>query len=373
MKPSLRAFVLATLPAVLAVPMWATAASGAVLTCGQTITQSTVLDNDLSGCTNNGIVVGADNITLDLNGHTVAGTSASGDQGGVVLVGRTGVTVRNGTVRNFDVGVVIEGGSNNTVEGINAFDNISFSGTTNRGGDGIAILSSRDNSILRNNTVNNGPFSGIGIYSDIDSAHPRSTGGVSSGNVVDGNVVQGNIQGRTPNNVVNNDNIGIRLEPGNTRNFILNNRVTGNGLDGITLFVRNTFTVVRSNIVTENGFYRQTARRGNGIGLQIGGANDNIVEYKHLHPERRQRHLDPQRITEERGPQQHRGVQRGAAAGLDELRPHLRPVGQQPQLRRQRLAGQPVRHRLPALRGRHALAAAQKSRADSSGIHPRAR
>ncbi|HEV2758126.1 MAG TPA: right-handed parallel beta-helix repeat-containing protein [Acidimicrobiales bacterium] len=238
-----------------------------------------MLDNDLSGCTNNGIVVGADNITLDLNGHTVAGTSASGDQGGVVLVGRTGVTVRNGTVRNFDVGVVIEGGSNNTVEGINAFDNISFSGTTNRGGDGIAILSSRDNSILRNNTVNNGPFSGIGIYSDIDSAHPRSTGGVSSGNVVDGNVVQGNIQGRTPNNVVNNDNIGIRLEPGNTRNFILNNRVTGNGLDGITLFVRNTFTVVRANIVTENGFYRQTARRGNGIGLQIGGANDNIVEY----------------------------------------------------------------------------------------------
>ena len=280
MKPSLRAFVLATLPAVLAVPMWATAASGAVLTCGQTITQSTVLDNDLSGCTNNGIVVGADNITLDLNGHTVAGTSASGDKGGVVLMGRTGVTVQNGTVRNFDVGVVIEGGSANTVRGINAIDNISFEGqgTSNRGGDGIAILSSRDNRILLNNTVNNGPYSGIGIYSNIDSAHPRATSGVSSGNVVDGNVVEGNIQARTPNNVVNNDNIGIRLEPGNTGNFILNNRVRGNGLDGITLFQGNTFTVVRGNISTENGFYRQTARRGNGIGLQIGGANDNIIE-----------------------------------------------------------------------------------------------
>jgi parallel beta-helix repeat protein len=31
-------------------------------------------------------------------------------------------------------------------------------------------------------------------------------------------------------------------------------------------------------VVTANGFYRQTARRGNGIGLQIGGANDNTVE-----------------------------------------------------------------------------------------------
>jgi parallel beta-helix repeat protein len=280
MKLSLRSFVIASLPAVVAVPMWATAASGAVLGCGQTITVSTVLDNDLSGCTNNGIVVGADNITLDLNGHTVAGTSASGDKGGVVLVGRTGVTVRNGTVRSFDVGVVIEGGSANTVEGVNAIDNIGYEGggTVNRGGDGIAILSSRNNRILRNNTVNNGPYSGIGIYSNVDSGHPRATSGQSSGNVVDGNVVNHNIEGHSPNNVVNNDNIGIRLEPGNTGNLIVNNRVSDSGLDGITLFAGNTFTTVRSNVVTANGFYRQTARRGNGIGLQIGGANDNIVE-----------------------------------------------------------------------------------------------
>jgi len=274
MTASLRKFAFAAVPALLAASCWATAAGAAVLSCGQTITQSTVLDNDLTGCTNNGILIGADNITLDLNGHTVAGTPASGDKGGVVLVGRTGVTVRNGTVRSFDVGVVIEGGSGNTIEGVNAIDNISFEspGSANRGGDGIAILSSKNNRILRNNTVNNGPYSGIGIYSDVDSAHPRATSGVSSGNVVDGNVVQGNIQARTPNNVVNNDNIGIRLEPGNTANTIANNRVDRNGLD------RNTFTVVRSNIVTGNGFYRQTARRGNGIGLQIGGANDNTIE-----------------------------------------------------------------------------------------------
>jgi parallel beta-helix repeat protein len=278
MKLPLRSLVVASLPAVLAVPIWATAASAAVLACGQTITQSTVLDNDLSGCANNGIVVGADNITLDLNGHTVAGTAASGDNGGVVLVGRTGVTVRNGTVRNFDVGVVIEGGSANTVQDVTAMDNIAYEVGPHRGGDGIAILSSRNNRIVNNNTVNNGPYSGIGIYTSVDSAHPRGTTGVSSGNVVDGNVVTGNIEGRTPNNVVNNDNIGIRLEPGNTGNVVQNNRVSNNGLDGITLFAGNTFTAVRSNVVSGNGFYRQTARRGNGIGLQIGGANDNIVE-----------------------------------------------------------------------------------------------
>jgi parallel beta-helix repeat protein len=279
MTPSLRKIVVATLPVLLAIPCWATAASGAVLSCGQTITQSTVLENDLTGCTNNGIVVGANDITLDLNGHTITGTPNSGDQAGVALVGRSGVTVMNGTVRNFDVGVVIEGGSGNTVQRINAVGNISFENVPNRrGGDGIAILSSKNNRIVNNSAINNGPYSGIGIYTDVDSAHPRSTAGVSSGNVLDGNLVQGNIQARMPNNVVNNDNIGVRLEPGNTGNLIVNNRVEGNGLDGITLFVRNTFTTVRGNAVSGNGFYRQTARRGNGIGLQIGGANDNLVE-----------------------------------------------------------------------------------------------
>jgi parallel beta-helix repeat protein len=279
MTRALRKIVLAALPALLAVPVWTTAASAAILSCGQTITQNTVLENDLSGCPTDGIVIGANNITLDLNGHTLTGTAASGNQGGVVLIGRTGVTVKNGTVRAFDVGVVIEGGSGNTVEGVNAIGNISFeTGNLNRGGDGIAILSSSNNRVRFNNTVNNGPYSGIGIYTEVDAAHPRSTFGVSTGNVVEGNVVEGNIQGRLPNNVVNNDNIGIRLEPGNTGNLILNNRVQNNGLDGITLFARNTFTTVRGNIVSRNGFYRQTARRGNGIGLQIGGANDNLVE-----------------------------------------------------------------------------------------------
>ena len=41
--------------------------------CGDTITTDTTLDSDLVNCRNNGIVIGADNITLDLNGHTIDG------------------------------------------------------------------------------------------------------------------------------------------------------------------------------------------------------------------------------------------------------------------------------------------------------------
>ncbi len=41
--------------------------------CGDTITTDTTLHKDLVNCPNNGIIIGADNITLNLNGHTIDG------------------------------------------------------------------------------------------------------------------------------------------------------------------------------------------------------------------------------------------------------------------------------------------------------------
>ena len=70
--------------------------------CGDTITTDTTLHKDLVNCPNNGIVIGADNVTLDLNGHTIDGDgtpSAGCDPNtefcdvGVVNVGHDGVTV----------------------------------------------------------------------------------------------------------------------------------------------------------------------------------------------------------------------------------------------------------------------------------------
>src|SRR6187397_2115134 len=46
---------------------------GTGIACGDTITADTTLDRDLTGCRSNGLVIGADDITLDLNGHTISG------------------------------------------------------------------------------------------------------------------------------------------------------------------------------------------------------------------------------------------------------------------------------------------------------------
>ncbi|MCA1683633.1 MAG: right-handed parallel beta-helix repeat-containing protein, partial [Actinobacteria bacterium] len=121
----------------------------------------------------------------------------------------------------------------------------------------------RDNRIFGNNVVNNGPFGGIGLYSEIDADHLRTTSGLSTGNVIDSNTVVDNRIGRA-GTVAGTDNDGIRVEPGTPGNFILNNRVTGNGLDGIALFRRSPDNVIRGNISSDNGL-RTSARRGDGI------------------------------------------------------------------------------------------------------------
>src|SRR4051794_25449060 len=78
--------------------------------CGATITTSITLGNDLVDCPNNGIVIGADNITLDLNRHRVDGDAALTDpcpDGGPCDVGinnvkgHSGVTVKNGSIAEF--------------------------------------------------------------------------------------------------------------------------------------------------------------------------------------------------------------------------------------------------------------------------------
>jgi len=280
-----RAGLTAVLITSLSTPVWVGTASAAVLACGATVSANTVLDADVGPCSNNGLVVTADNVTLDLNGHRVFGRAGSGDGVGILLVGRTGVTVQNGSVRDFDGGVVIDQGRANTVRHVDAFDNITTGvGANFRAGhgNGIGIVSSKDNLIFGNNTVNNGPRAGIGLYSARDPFDALGTRLISSGNRVDSNSVVGNISSTTAN-LVDTDNIGIRIEPLTSRNFFLNNRVVGNGLDGITLFAGASENVVRGNVVDRNGHIRVAVRRGNGIGLQslpsAGGANRNLIEY----------------------------------------------------------------------------------------------
>ena len=202
----------------------ATPAHATHVTCGSVITGNTTLDSDVGPCPGDGIIVGADNITLDLNGHRIFAANGEGDNAGIRLPMRTGVTVTNGTVEGFDAGVVIGGGSGNTVIRMIVQDNVNdFLGGPCDLGDGIVVNNSDANTIQRNLAARNGPYGGITLLGDAD------------GNVVRQNHARdNNIVGTNCGNSRQDE--GIRIEgPGANDNQIVDNQVSGSLLAGIGL------------------------------------------------------------------------------------------------------------------------------------------
>lgn len=133
------------------------------VTCGETITQDTTLDSDLLNCPADGLIIGADNITLDLNGHTILGAANLGVEfpPGVRNTGHGGVTIENGTIQHFHEGVRVDGASDNLVRGLQFSEvagGVSFADVVdstianNFGGPANAIVLARsdDNRVVRN-------------------------------------------------------------------------------------------------------------------------------------------------------------------------------------------------------------------------------
>lgn len=174
------------------------AASFAVaLGCGDTIYEDTVLTEDLMNCPERGIIIGADNITLDCKGHRVDGQPyGNNDHFGISLQTKTGVTIKNCYITEFYQGLVL------------------FSSSYN---------------LLESNYVS--VASDAGIY-------------LSSGF---GNFLQAN-------NVSNNGGSGINLVS-STNSMLLMNTVTNNGGNGISLFSHSQRTDIRNNTLQENGKY----------------------------------------------------------------------------------------------------------------------
>ena len=244
---------LAAATALLLGTLLAGTASASHVACGDVITSNTTLDSDVGPCPGDGLIVRGDNVTLDLNGHRVFAANGDGDNAGIRLARVTGSTLTSGTVELFDAGVVIGGGSRNTVRGVTAQDNVNdFLSRPCELGDGIAVLNSSGNTIVDNKALRNGPFAGISVNGDSDA------------NVIRSNVASDNdIVGRRCGNA--NQDEGIRIEgPGANDNRVEDNRVERNLLAGIGLHGHvcgdefgdeiedpNTGTVVSGNVVRD--------------------------------------------------------------------------------------------------------------------------
>ena len=250
--------------------------------CDQTLTHSVKLANDLSNCPNNGLVVGADDVTVDLNGHTIDGDGElvedcpfpgpACDVGVQNSGGYKGVTIEGGTLREFGWGVQVFGGaSHNRVRHISSTHNL-FRGILIGGG-------ITDSQVEHNSTNDNG----AGIVLCCSSQNVRIEHNSVSGNG-DGIVVRGSDNNRIAHNTVSgntdigegSEGAGIAIE-GND-NEVSHNRLHGNA-DNIGVFGdRNRVT---ANEVTDPVSCPDQAEHPGdltcGHGIQLGGGEGNLV------------------------------------------------------------------------------------------------
>ncbi len=231
--------------------------------CGQVITRTTRLSEDIGPCPADGVVVGRDGITVNLGGYGVFGFDGPGDgnSAGIRLPDRSRVRVLNGTVSGFDGGVVLDGGRANTVTNMTVRDNVGPDDPFNAElGDGIILFDSAANLIVHNVVAGNGIFDGIGVL-----------GGEADGNVIRNNTVTDNVgpsdggpagQGIIVNAAGLGDNTGSVIQG----TVIEGNVIRGSGSAGISN-MNNIGAQILDNVVEGNGL---TNWAGNGIGIQLG-------------------------------------------------------------------------------------------------------
>ncbi len=249
--------------------------AAAGVTCGETITKNTTLVADVGPCPGDGIIIGADNLTLNLNGHTVSGTPGPGDgfAAGIRIVDRTGVTVtglpgksgRKGTVTGFDGGIAVYRGSGHTIQNLEVRDNIGPDRADVELGDGIGLFNSANNRVIDNLVAHNGFYDGI-----------AALGPGTDNNLFENNVVEGNLG--SANRILPGHGMVLSnfFQLGDPRrgesvydNRIINNVFRKNYRGGVST-ISSVRGQIIGNLAEENGAADRFL--SNGIGITRGAA-----------------------------------------------------------------------------------------------------
>ena len=272
----------------------ASAASGAPaavkdkVSCGDRITTDTKLQSDVVDCPSNGLLIRGDDLTLDLNGHTIEGNGklvADCPEGepcdiGIDAFRARGVTIKNGSLRRFGYGVgVFEArdvrvrnvsSSHNHFNGILAVDTrrveVVRSSATRNGlttdFPGLAVIDSRGMLIKRNRLNRNAD---LGLFA-INVDRSLIERNVMARNPEAGIILEGDGNEITRNRIVGNGD-GIAFDgDGNalTRNRVLDSHGCPNGCGFGISFETGRHTLIAHNTV------RGAARDGILVGIRFG-------------------------------------------------------------------------------------------------------
>ena len=202
------------------------------VSCEDVLTSNTVLTSDLT-CAGDGLIIGANGIVLDCDGHSIAyGDSEEGD--GVQIVGYNNVEVRNCDIirgsasGDSNIGVKLQDAPNTLIE----FNNISTKGFVNY----CITITDSGNSIIQYNS----------IYHNEDGTR---------GIILGGN--QENIQIKN-NQITSLDNVPLSIEINSDSIYTnITNNVIDSEFDAIKLGTIGSHpegTIIEGNTITASGY-----------------------------------------------------------------------------------------------------------------------
>ena len=242
------------------VPCGCVAEDGTIFPCGSTVTKSCTFNCDMNcPAGTHGLIVGADNITIDGAGHKITGDSDSYNVGIYNPDGFTNLVIKYLEVTKFSTGIRISNADNNTIDNCTVYDNGNtaiYDPTTTHG---IDLYPYVCNSSITNCKVYN------------NTGMP--TGGCSTGGMGIRLRQHSNYNRISGNTVYDNAVAGIYAKQSCMHNNARCNTVTGNGVNGgaftggIRLQCRlSKYWTIEDNRVADT----------NGPGIYIGSSNNLI-------------------------------------------------------------------------------------------------
>ena len=258
---------------VVALTPWSPAS--AAVQCGAVLTSNTKLTSNLvCDASGDALSIGADGVTLNLNGHSITGPGAyDTSYAGVRVAGHTKVRVTNGRITGFQSAVVLDESTRAVVSKVNAYGNdqgLNLSGggqhlveknyVHDNGRDAIRLGLSSYNRVRLNVVVAN--TFGIGVADgstdnvvEANAATRNGDFGIGLLGDVARNLVQANVVDQSSGH-------GIQVNPEAVDTRLFKNYLSRNGIDGIHVEAVTT-TITRND-----------ARKNLDLGINAPGAVD---------------------------------------------------------------------------------------------------
>jgi hypothetical protein len=220
--------------------------ASAPLQCGAPITK---LTHDLTNCAGVGIRIGADAITLDLDGHTIAAAAKRNPKAhGILNVGHDRVVIKGGTVKGFGAyGVRLAGVQHNHVVDMEMTGNFT----------GIGLVESSHNLVERS-AMSGSRFVGVNLTGGTANrvTHNQIAGSIGPGVLLQTSVADHGSHNRVVENAI--DGNGIQVNPGQVAAMIARNtiRTAGEGIvvyEPSTILQGNAAAVSAPNGAVERG------------------------------------------------------------------------------------------------------------------------